>query len=42
MPMTTIEQLTLDKMRNLPSELQQQVSILQMLSYTSIDNEYQN
>jgi 4-alpha-glucanotransferase len=25
MPMTTIEQLTLDKMRNLPSELQQQV-----------------
>ena len=25
MMMTTIEQLTLDKMRNLPSELQQQV-----------------
>jgi 4-alpha-glucanotransferase len=25
MPMTTIEQLTLDKMRNLPSELHQQV-----------------
>lgn len=27
MLMTTIEQLTLDKMRNLPSELQQQVLI---------------
>jgi|GEM_PF-4276789 len=25
MPMTTIEQLTIDKMRNLPLELQQQV-----------------
>ena len=25
MPMTTIEQLTIDKIRNLPSELQQQV-----------------